>query len=63
MSHPLGKCMRTVCVMCCAIDSQIIWVHHVMHVISDDVGWPYCTSPLINEWSHSYSGSSTGERS
>ena len=55
--------MRTVCAMCCAIDCQIIWVHHVIQLMSDDVGWPYCTSPLIKEWAHSYSGTSAGERS
>ena len=59
-TYPLGKGMRTVCAMCCTIDSQIIWVHHVMYPMSDDVVWPYCTSPLINEWPHSYCGSSTG---
>ena len=51
-TYPLGKCMRTVCAMCCAIDSQIIWVHHVIHPMSDDVGWSYCTSP--DQYKHAH---------
>ena len=40
------------------INELILYLVHCL--MPDFIGWPYCTSLLINEWPHSYSGSSTG---